>query len=231
MADTKTYALIGIYGGTFDPVHYGHLRIAEELTEILRPDHLLFLPAGHPRLRDTPVATGACRVTMLHTAIRGNSMFSVDDRETRRSGETYSVESLQEIRQKYQTKHEGNKRVALCFIIGADAFIKLPRWYRWRELFELCHFVIANRPGSVPIANTSSLPDELKDACRDRWITTADELKNAPFGLIFTAPTTLLDISSTRIRNIIASGKSARYLLPEPVLNYIDRHDLYAGGK
>lgn len=231
MADTKAYALIGIYGGTFDPVHYGHLRIAEELAGILQPDQLLFLPAGHPRLRDTPVATGAHRIAMLHAAIRGNPMFSVDDRETRRLGETYSIESLQEIRQEYQTKHEGGKQVALCFIIGADAFIKLPHWYRWRELFELCHFVIANRPGTTPVGSTSSLPDELRDACRNRWTTMADELKKAPFGLIFTAPTTLLDISSTRIRNIIASGKSARYLLPEPVLNYIDRHDLYVGGK
>lgn len=231
MAEATAYSLIGIYGGTFDPIHYGHLRIAEELTEILRLNHLFFLPAGQPRLRDTPVVTGAHRVTMLHAAIRGNAMFSVDDREIRRFGETYSVESLQEIRQEYQAKYKAGKHIALCFIIGVDAFIRLPHWYRWCELFELCHLVIVNRPGSALINNLSDLPDELKAACQTRQAATIEELKNSHCGRIFTTSTTLLDISSTKIRSIIASGKSVRYLLPEAVLDYIDKHNFYAGEK
>lgn len=227
MAETTRYSLTGIYGGTFDPIHYGHLRIAEELVDILELNHLSFLPAGQPRLRLPPFVTGKHRVAMLQEAIRGNTRFSVDDREVRRPGDTYSVESLREIRQEYET----NESVALCFVIGADAFIKLPYWYRWRELFELCHLIIVNRPGSDPIRYPSDLPEELRNICQDRWVTMADELKNSPLGLIFTASTILLDISSTKIRNIIASGKSARYLLPEPVLNYIDEHGFYAGGK
>lgn len=231
MAEVTAYSLIGIYGGTFDPVHYGHLRIAEELTGILRLSHLFFLPAGQPRLRDTPIVPGAHRVAMLHEAIRGNAMFSVDDREIKRSGETYSVESLQEIRQEYQAKYKAGKRIALCFIIGADAFIRLPHWHRWRELFELCHLIIVNRPGSALLNNLSDLPDELKAACQTRQAVTVEELKNLPCGHIFTTPTTLLDISSTKIRSLIASGKSARYLLPEAVLDYIDKHNFYAGEK
>ncbi|ABI59853.1 MULTISPECIES: nicotinate-nucleotide adenylyltransferase [Nitrosomonas] len=231
MAEVTAYSLIGIYGGTFDPVHYGHLRIAEELTGILRLSHLFFLPAGQPRLRDTPIVPGAHRVAMLHEAIRGNAMFSVDDREIKRSGETYSVESLQEIRQEYQAKYKAGKHIALCFIIGADAFIRLPHWHRWRELFELCHLIIVNRPGSALLNNLSDLPDELKAACQTHQAVTVEELKNLPCGHIFTTPTTLLDISSTKIRSLIASGKSARYLLPEAVLDYIDKHNFYAGEK
>lgn len=227
MAEAARFALTGIYGGTFDPIHYGHLRIAEELADILQLNHLFFLPAGQPRLRNAPFAAGKHRTAMLREAIRGNIRFSVDDREIRRPGETYSVESLREIRQE-RGIHES---VALCFIIGADAFIKLPHWYHWRHLFELCHLVIVNRPGSVSINSPSDLSDELRNACQGRWAAVTDELKNLPFGRIFTAPTTLLDISSTKIRNIIASGKSARYLLPESVLNHIDRHTLYAGEK
>ncbi|MBE7527745.1 nicotinate-nucleotide adenylyltransferase [Nitrosomonas sp.] len=227
MAEATRYALTGIYGGTFDPIHYGHLRIAEELSDILQLNHLFFLPAGQPRLRNAPLATGEHRLAMLREAICGNDRFSVDDREIRRPGETYSVETLQEIRLEYSTK----KLAALCFIIGADAFIKLPCWHHWRDLFELCHLVIVNRPGSVSINDSSALPDELRHACQSRWTGMADELKNWPFGRIFTAPTSLLDISSTKIRNIVTSGKSARYLLPESVLNHIDRHHLYAGEK
>lgn len=227
MAETARYSLAGIYGGTFDPVHYGHLRVAEELADILQLCHLSFLPAGQPRLRNTPFVSGEHRVAMLREAIHNNPRFLVDDREIRRSGETYSVESLQEIQQEYK----GKGFVALCFITGADAFLKLSHWYCWRDLFELCHLIIVNRPGSVQISNPSSLPDELRGACQDRWTTAAEELKNTPCGLIFTASTTLLDISSTTIRNIIASGMSARYLLPEPVLNYINEYGFYAGGK
>lgn len=231
MTEKTAYSLVGIYGGTFDPVHYGHLRVAEELVGILQLNHLFFLPAGHPRLRNAPSAPGASRVAMLQEAICGNALFSVDGREIRRPGETYSVESLQEIKQEYQIKYKTDQQVALCFIIGADAFIKLPYWHHWHKLFELCHLVIVNRPGSVSIDNLSGLPDELRTACQTRQTTAVTELKNSPYGRIFAASTTLLDISSTAIRSLIASGKSTRYLLPEAVINYIDKHGFYAGEK
>jgi nicotinate-nucleotide adenylyltransferase len=223
-----TYSLIGIYGGTFDPVHYGHLRIAEELIDILQLNHLFFLPAGNPRLRDAPLVAGIHRTAMLHAAIHGNTMFSIDDREIKRPGQTYSVESLREIKQEYQIKYPIGQQVALCFIIGSDAFIKLPHWYHWRELFKLCHLVIANRPGTNTISTSLDLSDELKAACKNREVATAKELKNSTSGHIFISPTTLLNISSTKIRNLITSKQSARYLLPEAVLNYINQHNFYA---
>lgn len=217
-----TFVLAGIYGGTFDPIHYGHLRIAEELVEILQLNELRFLPAGRPRLRGMPVASQHHRVAMLQKAIRDNQKFLLDDRETKRSGESYSVVSLRELTNEFLEKN-----TAFCFIMGIDAFLKLPNWYHWRELFELCHLIIVNRPGYAALANQNCLPSELKDACLDRWTEDINALRSARSGLVFIAETTLLDISATAIRACIVSGKSARYLLPDNVLNYIDTHHVY----
>jgi nicotinate-nucleotide adenylyltransferase len=227
MIEVARFSLIGIYGGTFDPVHFGHLRVAEELVEILQLDRLHFMPASQPRLRNSPVAISRHRVAMLNQAIHDNARFSLDDREIYRPGETYSVESLREIRQ----ENAGNKEITFCFIVGSDAFIKLQEWYCWQELFELCHLVIVNRPGHALITDPYCLPLELRKLCCERWVTHTSELKNLSSGLVFVAPTTLLDISSTKIRTLIASGKSARYLLPGGVLDYIKMHNFYAGGK
>ncbi|SFL88951.1 nicotinate-nucleotide adenylyltransferase [Nitrosomonas communis] len=218
----ETFSLIGIYGGTFDPVHFGHLRVAEELIEILQLDEIRFLPAGYPRLRNEPIASQHHRKTMLYEAIRDNKKFFLDDRELRRSGESYSVESLRELRDEFK-----GKKAAFCFIIGVDAFLKLPNWHLWRELFELSHLVIVNRPGHISFVNHACLPPKLQDACLDRWTDDVNALKRVSSGFVFTAVTTLLDISSTTIRAYIAAEKSARYLLPDNVLNYIGTHHVY----
>lgn len=223
--EPEDFSLIGIYGGTFDPVHCGHLRIAEELTDILQLHQLYFLPAGQPRLRNAPVASSQHRVAMLREAIRDNPRFTLDDREIQRAGETYSVESLREIRR------ERNDNERICFIIGSDAFSKLPGWHHWHELFELCHLVVTARPGYSLHADQSALSDELQQACRHRWTTEISALKNSASGLIFIASTILLDISSTRIRTLLGAEKSIRYLLPDNVLRYVSDHHLYAGGK
>lgn len=222
MMSKDNFALVGIYGGTFDPIHYGHLRVAEELVEILQLNELRFLPAGHPRLRAKPEASQHHRVVMLQEAIRDNQKFLMDDRETKRSEESYSVVSLCELRNEFL-----GKNTAFCFIMGIDAFLKLPNWYQWRELFELCHLIIVNRPGYAALANQDCLSSELKDACLDRWTEDINALRCAQSGLVFTAETTLLDISATTIRACIVSGKSARYLLPDNVLNYIGTHYVY----
>lgn len=227
MIETAKFVPLGIYGGTFDPVHFGHLRVAEELVEILQLDRLYFMPANQPRLRNLPVAGTQHRVAMLQRAIGDNANFLLDDREIHRSGETYSVESLREIRQ----ENNENEKIAFCFVVGSDAFSKLPKWYCWQELFELCHLVVVNRPGSAQIADPYSLPLALRRICSERWATCSSELKGQSCGLVYVAPTTLLDISSTRIRELIASKKSVRYLLPEGVLDYINMHNFYVGGK
>ncbi|SDY77189.1 nicotinate-nucleotide adenylyltransferase [Nitrosomonas sp. Nm58] len=218
----NTFSLIGVYGGTFDPVHFGHLRIAEELVEILQLDEMRFLPAGRPRLRNEPVASQYHRMTMLQRAIHDNGRFLLDDREIRRSGESHSVESLRELRDEF-----AGKKTAFCFIMGIDAFLKLPNWYLWRELFELSHLVIVNRPGHVSLASQACLPLKLKDEYLSRWVGDVSMLRSAQSGFIFTTATTLLDISATTIRTCIAAGKSARYLLPDIVLNYIGTHHVY----
>lgn len=216
---------VGVFGGTFDPVHYGHLRIAEEIAELAGLREMRFVPAGIPRLRRGPEASLEHRVEMVRLAIDGNSRFILDEREVIRGGVSYSVDTLRELRQ------ELGKDVVLCFVTGADAFIRLAEWHRWRELFELCHFIIAARPGHLlsteDRTSPGALPQELEEECRERWTSSAESLKYASGGLIFTAQTTLLDISATAIRRRVASGKSIRYLVPEDTRDYIAANDLY----
>jgi nicotinate-nucleotide adenylyltransferase len=212
--------LIGIFGGTFDPIHYGHLRAAEEIGEIADLPEIRFIPAGMPRLRARPVAPLRHRVAMVHLAIQDNPRFKLDEREVQREGISRTVESLREMKQEL-------KGVGLCFITGADAFSKLGEWHSWRELFQLCNFIIAARPGLASRMPRDELPGELKEECARRWVGSADSLRQTPSGLIFTAPTTLLDISATSIRSRVAAGKSLRYLVPDPVLNYIGANKLY----
>ena len=217
--------LVGVFGGTFDPVHYGHLRIAEEIAELAGLKEMHFIPAAIPRLRRGPEASLEHRVEMVRLAIEGNSRFILDQREVRRGGVSYSVDTLRELRQ------ELGKDAVLCFVTGADAFTRLAEWHRWRELFELCHFIIAARPGHLLFkddrALPRALPQELEEECRDRWISNVESLKYASRGLIFIAQTTLLDISATAIRTRVARGKSIRYLVPEDTRDYIVANDLY----
>ncbi len=217
------FPLIGIFGGTFDPIHYGHLRVAEEIAETASLQEMRFVPAGAPRLRCAPVASLQHRAAMVRVAIQGNSRFTFDDREIRRDGVSYSLESLRELKQELEGK------VTLCFVIGADAFMKLTEWHSWRELFELCHFIIAARPGHPLTINRDDLPRKLAEECAQRWVSRQDNLKRASSGLIFVAPTTLLDISATTIRARVAAGRSIRYLIPDAVLDYIAVNHLYSG--
>jgi nicotinate-nucleotide adenylyltransferase len=214
--------LIGIFGGTFDPVHYGHLRVAEEIVEMTGLREMRFIPAARPRLRRAPMASLKHRVAMVRLAIQGNSRFVLDEREVQRGGISYSVESLRELKQ------ELGNRVILCFITGADAFMKLAEWHSWRELFGLCHFIIAARPGHTLATYRDALPQELKEECASRWVSDGDSLKQAPSGSIFIAPTTLLDISATVIRVRVAARKSIRYLTPDAALDYIAANYLYS---
>ena len=217
--------LTGIFGGTFDPIHYGHLRVAEEIAEMTRLGEMRIVPAAIPRLRCPPIASIQHRVAMVRLAIQDNSRFVLDEREAHRGGASYSIDSLRELKQ------ELGENVILCFVIGADAFMKLPEWHSWRELFGLCHFIIAARPGHALMVNLDALPQVLKEECAQRWVSDADQLEHEPCGLIFIAPTTLLDISATRIRARVAAGKSIRYLLPDATLDYITANHLYSEEK
>ncbi|MDC8446005.1 MAG: nicotinate-nucleotide adenylyltransferase [Nitrosomonas sp.] len=216
-------ALIGIYGGTFDPIHFGHLRVAEELVSDIAFNRFFFVPAGTPRLRDIPFASKTQRAGMVALAIQDNPDFLLDTREIKREGVSKTVETLRAYRSEY------GENVALCLIIGADTFLKIHQWCDWHEVFELCHVVIVNRPGSPLIKHKQGFPEEIQQACGSRWITCSASLASQPYGLIYAAPTTLLDISATQIRALVAAKKSIRYLLPDAVSDYIKTHQLYTG--
>jgi nicotinate-nucleotide adenylyltransferase len=222
LMDKPPLRLAGVFGGTFDPIHYGHLRVAEEIVEMISLQEMRFIPAGRPRLRNAPVAPSRHREAMVRIAIESNPGFVLDERETRSSGVSYSVETLREL------KRELVGDIVLCFIVGADAFTRFAQWHDWQEIFGLCHLIIVRRPGHGANVNYDNLPLELQEACAQRWTTSADDLKEAHSGLIFPAPTTLLDISATAIRERISAGKSARYLLPDATLDYIAANHLYS---
>jgi nicotinate-nucleotide adenylyltransferase len=212
---------LGLFGGTFDPIHFGHLRLATELAEAFHLDKVIFIPAGLPyhRGRDAH-ATGEQRLTMLKLATQRDARFDVDDRELKRSGNTYTFDTLAEIR------HERGPETPLVFLAGTDSFAKIDTWHRWNELFDLAHFAVAVRaddsdwskkgPGTIP---------------RDAWprITlNPKELARAPAGKIMTFAMTPLSISSTAIRALAADGASIRYLAPDLVVDYIRSHNIYA---
>jgi nicotinate-nucleotide adenylyltransferase len=215
------FPLIGIFGGTFDPIHYGHLRIAEEIVDTVNLQKMYFVPAGIPRLRRAPVVLPQHRVEIVRLAIQNNPTFILDEREIYRDGVSSSIDSVREF------KREFGEEIILCFVIGVDAFIKLEEWNSWRELFNLCHFIISARPGYVFHSINELLPKELQKECSQRWVSSADSLRNVTSGLIFIGSTTMLDISATNIRAHIAAGRSIRYLVPDMAVNYISENKLY----
>ncbi len=214
---------MGIFGGTFDPIHYGHLRIAEELVETINLHEMRFIPAGVPRLRPPPIASSRHRTSMVEVAIRNNARFVLDEREIHRPGTSYSIDSIRELRQ------EKGESVTLCLIMGADAFMKLANWHEWHDLFGLCHIIIAARPGHELATRPDSLPQALRGETAQRWAHSLADLESAPCGLIYIAPTILLDVSATVIRTLISNNRSVRYLLPDAVLDYIETNHLYSG--
>jgi nicotinate-nucleotide adenylyltransferase len=196
-------APIGIMGGTFDPVHFGHLRLAQEAAEILGLARVCWVPAGRPWHRARPKAAAAHRLEMVKLAIAKNPLFELDDAEIRQTAPGYTVETLERLR-----KTLGSDR-PLVLLLGTDAFRGLTSWERWRNLFELAHVFVAQRPGR-------------------RRAATPDALRERPAGRVVTHGTTALDISASAIRAHFAQARSPRYLLPSAVLDYIEAHGLYA---
>ncbi|SMB21863.1 putative nicotinate-nucleotide adenylyltransferase [Sterolibacterium denitrificans] len=211
---------IGILGGTFDPVHYGHLRLAEQAREQLGLAEVRWIPAGQPPHRDTPRGTPAQRLDMVKLAIAGNPAFALDAGEAFSRAPSYSVDTLTRLR------GELGARQALVLLLGSDAFLGLADWHRWRELFDLAHIAVATRPGST--LTMDKLPDALAAEFAARRCNHANEIGGRPAGGILPFTITALDISATLLRASLAEGRSARYLLPDPVLDYIFRQHLYS---
>lgn len=215
---------IGIFGGTFDPIHYGHLRLAEEVAETAKLAEVRFVPSGTPPHRSSPGADAHHRVAMARLAIEGNDRFTVDDRETKRAGPGYTFDTLSEVRQQI------GRRRPLALLLGADAFLELVTWHRWRALFDLAHIIVAYRPGFPIDTWQSRMPEPLAHEYAARYMQQPLAVHLAPAGGIAAVSMTGLDISATFVRTALRAGSSVRYLLPDTVLAYIRSHDLYAQG-
>jgi nicotinate-nucleotide adenylyltransferase len=209
---------LGIMGGTFDPVHFGHLRLAIEALETLGLDTVRWVPSGYPGHRDTPTTMPMHRVEMVRLAIAGEPRFTLDVAETRTSEPTFTINTLKRLRAEI-----GGDR-PLVMILGMDSFLTLPTWRAWTELFDHTHFAVGERPGFELSTQTMVSGLALQYARRSA---TPDAVRAAASGAIVTFPMTLLDISATELRDRFARGASARYLLPESVLAYIGAHRLY----
>lgn len=215
-------APIGILGGTFDPIHYGHLRLAEELGERLRLEEVRFVPSGTPPHRSAPAVTADHRLAMTRLAAAGNARFTVDERELRRTGPGYTFDTLKELRSDL-----GDAR-PLALLLGADAFLEFATWHRWREIFGLAHVAIAHRPGFPVERWTERMPEPLAREYSGRLMQQPLAIHLAPAGGIIVVPFTALEISATAIRDMLHAGASPRYLLPGAVLDYIRSHGLYS---
>jgi nicotinate-nucleotide adenylyltransferase len=207
---------IGLFGGTFDPVHYGHLRTALELWQALGLAEIRFMPTGSPPHRHHTYAAPEHRLAMVQAAVADQPAFTVDDREVRRTGISYSIDTLTELRAE-------NKDRSLCLLLGMDAFLGLPNWHRWRELFDLAHVVVAHRPGWK--APTSG---PLGEVMVDHGTGAIRELHERAAGRIYVHAVTQLEISSTELRQSICAGHDPRYLVPDAVRRIIRETGCYA---
>lgn len=210
---------IGVFGGTFDPIHYGHLRTAFELMHALDLAEVRFMPCGLPPHREVPVADARTRAEMVRIATRAQDGFVVDDRELERQGPSYSVDTLSALRTEFPDR-------SLCLIVGMDAFLGLPMWHRWREILQLAHLIVAHRPGWR--APGDGPLGELLAGSASRRPGDFHELK---VGRIFVHAVTQLEISSTEIRALIKGGRDPRFLLPDGVRDKIIDSACYASNE
>ena len=212
-------APLGLIGGTFDPVHFGHLRLAEEARTALGLAGVRWIPAGRPPHRDTPAVPPECRLEMVRLAIDGNPAFQLDDAEVRAAAPSYTVVTLERLR------GELGPARPLVLLLGADAFLGLPTWMRWREIFELAHVAVASRPGFELTA--AHMAEPLAREYGARQVAAPAALAGRPAGGIIRFSITPLGVSATGIRELVGRNGSPRYLLPDPVLAYIQTHQLY----
>ena len=210
---------MGIFGGTFDPIHYGHLRTAFEMLQALRFDEVRFMPCGSPPHRGAPIADAELRLQMVKVATEGQHGFVVDDRELKREGPSYSVDTLTALRGEFPLQ-------PLALIIGMDAFLGLPKWYQWREILQLAHIVVAHRPGW-------RAPDmgPLGELLADRGTHRIGDMHQAKAGHIYIHDVTQLEIASSDIRELVAAGRDPRFLLPDSVCDVIGQSGCYAAAE
>lgn len=206
---------IGLLGGTFNPVHIGHLRGAIECRELLGLDQVVLVPAALPPLKEAPGVSAEHRAAMVARAIEQVPGLGLDTRELSRSGLSYTVDTLAEWRA------DLGEKASLTFIMGGDALVQLERWHRWHDLLSLANIAVMVRPGTGPALST---------VLRD-WLAAHEvapsALHSRAAGAVARVAQHPLAISSTAIRGALADNRDVRFLLPEPVMEYIVDHDLY----
>lgn len=206
---------IGVFGGTFDPIHYGHLRTAFEMLQALRFDEVRFIPCGDPPHRGETYAKGPQRLEMVEVAIEGQPGFVVDNRELQRDGPSYTIETLSSLREEFP-------RRSLSLILGMDAFLGFDRWHRWREVLDVAHIVVAHRPGW-------RAPDigPLGDMLTENGTHRSNDLHEQAAGCVYIHAVTQLEISSTEIRELVEAGRDPRFLMPDAVRDVIASSKCY----
>jgi len=208
--------VICILGGTFDPVHFGHLRPALDVQQALGIEKIRLVPCGMPAHRAMPGLSASQRLELLELAIDAEDGLAIDGRELQRDGPSYMVDTLESLR-----AEAGEQPV--CLALGVDALAELDSWHRWRDILLLCHLVVMQRPGGRwPGAG------ELADCLERARVETVEALHAHPAGCVLTVPVTQMAVSSTQIRQLLSSGRSARYLAPTAVLTRILKENWYA---
>ena len=206
---------IGVFGGTFDPIHYGHLRTAFEMLQALRFGEVRFIPCCDPPHRGTTFADARMRFRMVDVAVTGQDGFVSDDRELRREGLSYSIDTLIGLREEFPER-------SLGLIVGMDAFLGLTEWRRWDEILDVAHIVVAHRPGW-------KAPDmgPLGELISEQGTHRVGDLHEAIHGRIHIHAVTQLEIASTEIRDLIAAGRDPRFLMPDAVRDVIEETGIY----
>ena len=210
---------IGILGGTFNPIHFGHLRMAQELADALKLAQVRFIPAANPPHKDTPTISAQQRAEMVRLAITDNSSFVLDDRELHRTGASYTIDTLQSLRDELGTT------ASITLFMGSDAFTKFDTWHRWQEIIHLCHIALVQRPQLR--GHDATLSKTLETFLHNHYSENPDDIHDLPAGIVTMRQITALDISSTAIRNALKSNDSVRYLMPDSVIDYIRSNRLY----
>jgi len=206
---------IGIFGGTFDPIHYGHLRTAFEMLQALRFGELRFVPSGDPPHRGETYASASLRLEMVRAATANEPRFVVDDCEVRRQGPSYTVDTLAAMR-------EEQPEAPMGLILGMDAFLGLADWHRWNEILDHAHIVVAHRPGW-------RAPDigAIGELISEHGTHRIDDLHEQRNSLIYIHAVTQLEISSTEIRDLVGAGRDPRFLMPDVVRDIITESKCY----
>jgi len=211
-----TMKTVALFGGTFDPVHTGHLTIAKELKQVLNADELRLIPCAVPPHRPQPHATPTQRLAMLQLALRDNNDLTVDARELQREGPSYTVDTVNSLRQDF------GEQCSLILCMGTDAFCKLDSWHQWQDLMALCHIVVAQRPDY-----SLALNPDLQSFLEQHQINQTEKLNSQPCGAIFLAKLSEIPVSSTAVREALGAGNLDPDALPLSVSHYIKEKHLY----